>query len=165
MAVLFLFFGHPRLNNATADNVFSNGSPIHPATEWGDAATIQRSAASGRARVIGSAGRCCPPPPPPTPPLPPRRCLRLRKPRMWSSSKRIPSRCCPIASGWRWRRRPRQGLTLVHFSAQIGRFVCDRGCAHGLRGPCQGGVRVCVGCVGYSLVSDTAQVELRSGRV
>jgi hypothetical protein len=28
-----------------------------------------------------------------------------------------------------WRKRPRQGLTLVHFSAQLERFVWDRGCA------------------------------------
>ena len=58
-----------------------------------------------------------------------------------------------------------QGLTLVHFSAQLERSVWDRGCAQGLCSPCQGGVRRCLGCVGCFLVSDTAQVELRSGRV
>jgi hypothetical protein len=29
-----------------------------------------------------------------------------------------------------------QGLTLVHFSAQLERFVWDRGCAEGLCSPC-----------------------------
>ena len=55
-----------------------------------------------------------------------------------------------------------QGLTLAHFSAQLECFVQDRGCAAGLCSPCEGGVRGCVWCF---LVTDTAQVELRSGRV
>jgi hypothetical protein len=42
-----------------------------------------------------------------------------------------------------------QGLTLVHFSAQVERFVCDRGCADGLCSPCEGGVRGCLGCWGF----------------
>ena len=39
-----------------------------------------------------------------------------------------------------------QGLTLVHFSAQLERFVWDRGCAEGLCNPCSGGVRGSLGC-------------------
>ena len=35
-----------------------------------------------------------------------------------------------------------QGFTLVHFSAQLERFVWDRGCAQGFCSPCQGGLRV-----------------------
>ena len=58
-----------------------------------------------------------------------------------------------------------QGLTLVHFSAQLERFVWDRGCAQGMCSPCKGGVKGCSGCVGCVPVSDTAQVKLRSGRV
>jgi hypothetical protein len=42
-----------------------------------------------------------------------------------------------------------QGLTLVHFSAQLERFLWDRGCAYGLCCPCSGGVRGCLGCVEY----------------
>ena len=57
---------------------------------------------------------------------------------------------------------PQQELTLVHFSAQLERFVWDRGCAQGLCSPYSGWCRGCVGCF---IVSDTAQVELRSGRV
>jgi len=55
-----------------------------------------------------------------------------------------------------------QGLTVVHFSAQLERFVWDWGCAY--RG-CVARVRGCLGCVGCFLVTDTAEVELRSGRV
>ena len=57
-----------------------------------------------------------------------------------------------------------QGLTLVHFSAQLKRFLWDRGCIYGLL---WGVLR----CWGYQrvfwvyLVSETAQVELRSGGV
>jgi len=38
-----------------------------------------------------------------------------------------------------------QALTLVHSSAQLERFVWDRGCAWGLCSPCSGGVRGCWG--------------------
>ena len=58
-----------------------------------------------------------------------------------------------------------QGLTLVHFSAQLECFERDRGCAYGLCSPCEGGVRGCLVCVGCFCVSDTAQVELKSERV
>jgi hypothetical protein len=57
------------------------------------------------------------------------------------------------------------GLTPVHFSAQLERFVWERGCAQGLCSPLQGGARGCFGCGGCFLVTDKAQVELRSGRV
>ena len=40
----------------------------------------------------------------------------------------------------------RQWLTLVHFSAQLERFVWDRVCAQGLCSPCKGGCRGCSGC-------------------
>ena len=62
----------------------------------------------------------------------------------------------------------RQGLTLLHFSAQLERFVWNRGVRMGWCSSCEGGVWGlwgCLGCVGCLLVSDTAQVELRSGRV
>jgi hypothetical protein len=59
----------------------------------------------------------------------------------------------------------RQGLTLVHFSACLDRFVWDKGCAQVFCRPCQGGGGGCLGCVGCFLVSDAAQVELRSERV
>jgi len=39
---------------------------------------------------------------------------------------------------------PQQGLTLVHLSAQLERFVRDRGCAYGVCSPCEGGVRGCL---------------------
>jgi len=61
--------------------------------------------------------------------------------------------------------REGQGLTLVHFSAQLERFVWDRGYAEWLCNLCEGVVRGCSGCVGCFIVTDTAQVELRSGRV
>jgi hypothetical protein len=57
-----------------------------------------------------------------------------------------------------------QGLTLVHFSAQLERFVWDRGarrdCVARIKGVL-GGVKGVKGV----FVSDTAQVELRSGRM
>jgi len=59
----------------------------------------------------------------------------------------------------------RQGLTLVHFSAQLKRFVWDRGCIEGLFGGCSWGVWGHEGVQRVYFVSETAQVELRSGRV
>ena len=55
-----------------------------------------------------------------------------------------------------------QGLTLVHFSAQLERFLWDRGCAYGSCSPRQVGVRGCLKCVGCYFVSDMAQVQLKS---
>ena len=76
-----------------------------------------------------------------------------------------------------------QGLTLVHFSAQLERFLWDRGCAQGVFGACLrgvlwgfrgylgvvqgvfrglGGIR---GCAEGVFVSEIAQVELSSERV
>ena len=64
-----------------------------------------------------------------------------------------------------------QGLTLVHFSAQLESFVCGRGARRGCVARakrvlewCVGCVR-CVGCVGCFSVSETAQVDLKSERV
>ena len=37
---------------------------------------------------------------------------------------------------WRSASPQMQGLTLVHFSAQLERFVQDRGCTEGLCSPC-----------------------------
>ena len=54
------------------------------------------------------------------------------------------------------------GLTLVHFSAQLERFVWDRGCASGLCSPCQGGVWGYLICLGCFCLSDTAKIELKS---
>jgi len=58
-----------------------------------------------------------------------------------------------------------QGLTLVHFSAQLKRFLWHRGCIQGLCRGCLGGVRGYQGVSGVYFVSETAQVELKSGRV
>jgi hypothetical protein len=59
------------------------------------------------------------------------------------------------------------GVTLAHYSAQPKRFLWDRGCVKGvfrgcLRGAMPGVVKVWLGGV---FLSDTAQVELRRGRV
>ena len=58
-----------------------------------------------------------------------------------------------------------QGLTLVHFSAQLKPLLWDRGSMQGLFRGCLAGVRGHVGCLGCAFVSEMAQVELRSGRV
>jgi len=57
------------------------------------------------------------------------------------------------------------GLTLVHFSAQRKRFLWDRGFIQGLSRGCLAGVRVYEGVFRVLFVSETAQVELKSGRV
>ena len=58
-----------------------------------------------------------------------------------------------------------QGLTLVHFSAQRKRILWDRECIQGLfRGVFRGCQGVLAGGRVY-FVSETAQVELRRGRV
>ena len=57
----------------------------------------------------------------------------------------------------------RQGLTLVHLSAQLERFVWDRGCAEGW-----GDVARVKGVFGECRVlscDNTTEVELKSGRV
>ena len=62
----------------------------------------------------------------------------------------------------------RQGLTLVHFSAQRKRILWDRGAIRGCLGGFQelsGGVKEYQGVFRVYFVSETAQVELRSGRV
>jgi len=61
---------------------------------------------------------------------------------------------------YEWVAQDGQGLTLVHFSAQLKRLLWSRGC-EGLFGGClgvEGGIRGCLGCV---FLSETAQVELR----
>jgi len=60
---------------------------------------------------------------------------------------------------------PQQGLTLVHCSAQRKRFLWDRECVQGLDRGCSGGVRGYKGVSRVCSVSETAQVELKSGRV
>ena len=57
---------------------------------------------------------------------------------------------------------PRQGLKLVHFSAQRKRFVWDKGRISGVFRGCLVGVRA---HEGVYLVPETAQVELKSGQV
>ncbi len=62
----------------------------------------------------------------------------------------------------------RQGLTLVHFSAQLERILWDRGAFRGcLEGVWQvsGGFKEHEGMSMVYFVSETAQVELRSGRM
>ena len=44
-----------------------------------------------------------------------------------------------------------QGLTIVHFSAQLKRFLWNRGCMKGLLRGCLGGVMGHGGCVGCVL--------------
>jgi len=63
------------------------------------------------------------------------------------------------------RQREGQALTLVHFSAQLKRFLLDRGCMYGLFKECLGGDRGYEWVCRVYFVSATAQVELRSGRV
>jgi len=58
-----------------------------------------------------------------------------------------------------------QGLTLVHFSAQHERFMWDRGYIAGLLRGCLGGARGYQGAFRVYLLFETAQVELKSGRV
>ena len=58
-----------------------------------------------------------------------------------------------------------QGLTLVHFSAQLERFLWDKGCMQGLFRWCVGGFRGYEGVLRVYFVSENAQVELKSGRV
>ena len=58
-----------------------------------------------------------------------------------------------------------QGLTLIHFSAQLERFVWNRGCIQGGVRGCSGGIRGYCGVCGVYFVSETAQVELKTGRV
>jgi len=66
----------------------------------------------------------------------------------------------------RWREgTATQGHTLVHFSAQLKRLLWDRGCMQGLFGGCSGGVTKHKGVFSVYFVSETAQVELQSGRV
>jgi len=42
---------------------------------------------------------------------------------------------------WAWTTAVVQGLTLVHFSTQLRRFLWDRGCIYGVFWGCLGGVR------------------------
>jgi hypothetical protein len=58
-----------------------------------------------------------------------------------------------------------QGFTLVHFSAESKRFLLDRGCAQGLCRGCLGGVMGYQDVLRVDFVSETAQVELKRGRV
>ena len=67
------------------------------------------------------------------------------------------------AAGSRW-----QGLTLVHFSAQLKRILSDRGAFRDCLGGASevsGGVKECQGVFRVYFVSETAPVKLRSGRV
>jgi hypothetical protein len=122
-----------------------------------------------RLKLSWKVNECMPLPPPPAP-LPPghgsarpaaaacsRPATDARDPPTPPGRPPI-ARCTAVA---RSSTRP-QGLTLVHFSAQFERCVWDRGCTKGLCSPCCGGLRGCIWCAGCFLVSDTAQVELRS---
>jgi nicotinamide mononucleotide (NMN) deamidase PncC len=59
----------------------------------------------------------------------------------------------------------RQGLTLVHFSPQRKHFMWAEGCTSGLFGRCLGGVGGNEGVFRVYFVSETVEVELKSGRV
>ena len=61
-----------------------------------------------------------------------------------------------------------QGLTLVHFSAQLKRILSDRGALRDCLGDVwevSGRIKEYQGVFRVYLVSGTAQVELKSGRV
>jgi len=58
-----------------------------------------------------------------------------------------------------------QGLTLDHFSAQRERFLYDKGCSQGLLRVWLGSLRRYQGVSGMYILSESAQVELKSGRV
>jgi len=60
---------------------------------------------------------------------------------------------------------PGQGLTLVHFQLNLSAVYGIGGACRGCAARVNRGVRWCLGCAGCFIVSDTAQVELRSGRV
>jgi len=58
-----------------------------------------------------------------------------------------------------------KGLTHIQFSAQRKRFLWGRGSIQGLFRGYYGGVRGCYGLLRRYFESETAQVELKSGRV
>ena len=61
-----------------------------------------------------------------------------------------------------------QGLALVHFSAEFQRILWDRGAFRGCLGGVKvvsGGIKEYHGVLRVYILSGTAQVELRSGRV
>jgi len=63
---------------------------------------------------------------------------------------------------------PAQGLTLVHFLAQLKRMLWHRGASRMFLGgisEVSGGIKEYQGVFRVYFVSETAQVELRSGRV
>ena len=65
--------------------------------------------------------------------------------------------CAVCASG--------QGLTLVHFSAQLKHFLLGRGCIQRLFEGCSGDFSGYCGVCRVYIVSETAKVQLGSGRV
>jgi hypothetical protein len=69
--------------------------------------------------------------------------LRLSRPKSLSRNRLYPSS---------------QGLTLVHFSSQLERFLWDRGCAQGSCSPCLGGVK---GLFGVCRVYCVCQTRLK----
>ena len=61
-----------------------------------------------------------------------------------------------------------QGLSLVHSSAQLKRILCDKGAFRGYSWGVQevsGGIKEYQGVIRVYFVSETAQVELKWGRV
>jgi len=81
------------------------------------------------------------------------------------SQLRVAAGFMKVHAGHVHRTPPDQGLTLVHFSAQLERFLWDRGGIQGLfkgsSGVIRGYRRVCR----VYFVSETAQVELKIRRV
>ena len=77
----------------------------------------------------------------------------------------VPPAPSPKVTGEKTHRPGNQGLTLSHFSAQRKRFQWDRGRIGGLfNGFLGGAIEVIEICRVY-FVSETAQVELKNGRV
>jgi len=58
-----------------------------------------------------------------------------------------------------------QGLTLVHFSAQLKRYLWDRVLIQGLFRGSSGDIRGYCGVCRVYFMSETAQIELKIGRV
>ena len=80
----------------------------------------------------------------------------------------VRARCPPLAAGCSVTATPLQGLTLVHFSARLKRILRHRGAFGGCFGDVEevsGGIKEYQRVFGVYLVSETAQVELKSGRV
>jgi hypothetical protein len=137
-----------------------------PAEEQCPATAALRAARARPAAVAGSLPLPLllrPPHPRRLPPAP----LPWLHPQVSCTFPATPPCFCPYPPCQRsWAATPAtQGLTLVHFSAQRERFLWGRGCMYGLLRGCLGGVRGHEGGCRVYFMSETAQAELKCGRV